>query len=1418
MFKESLKNVYDTIAKIRSIGSDAYVGTDGLFDTGTVKAYVEQLKGLSVAEAEVSLSTSGLSNAQRAQVLTALELNTATKALTSGQIENQLIAKVNNAEDAKAITQKLVKAGIISSEVGATNVLTDEILEQAVANGVLSVSEKNAIASALGLTVTNGTLATSFKILTGVIWGNIKAFAKWLLLTPVGQFTAIATAVVGATVAFVAYNKAQEKALKETLENTEESVKECKELDEEIQSLEDSIADLEKQIEERKPLATEQELETLQAETKELQNQVAILKEKKRIESNEGDKSAQKALTTTQNSKYKTESTKHMTMIAGEVVWVDGIKASKATYQEELQYAMDYYDTQIALAEEAKNKLADMSQANIVADARGEEVKYSKKQIEQQEANIKYYETNAENARKHANELADTISIQAEGLNGNTKASRELLDSTEASINGYKAWVESINTSTEALQENAEVQTNNISTKFSISEDQAKALDDYQSKIDSISSSLSDLHNLTASDITSLLTDFSAYADIWEKFGVNEYGEGDIEGALEAIAQKLKTETAKKVPQMRSYIEEMYEAVLNPKGNPVELRKDYDDLRQIYDDVTAGMAMNMDEATKLINKYPELAEAIKIVGDGYSFEEEAIISLVNAKAEELNAASSYEYQHTVNTLKEINARIAAYELEYESIRTLREANTFDRKNLTGKGQQVIFGEEYVDDIGYQKLLKQRSDLEELIASLEQGFIDATEFDAITSGEHVDKLNKEFDIILAGFENRANMIELELARAESQGKLAVQTFYQQLHDVENEKFLYLSGENGKLAQLEAELARVEAKGFKEGSDVWNELHQQIEQTKLDIEESTNAMIEFQNEIRNTNWEIFDFNRDQSQRVMGESDFLLDLLDAKKLVSDIGELTEEGMASIGLHGVNYNGYLEESIRYTKELAKLEEDLRANPDDTNLINRYNEVLEKKQEMIIAAESEKEAIADLVRDAYDAQKEALQELIDNYTEALDAEKNLYDQQKKTAEQTKRIADLRKMIASAAGDSSEETRAQVQKWQLELDEAQGDLESDQYDQYISDQKDILNSIFENYSDVLDEKAEDTEKLFQEAMSQAQANTGAMKNAVEDAASAVGYNVEYGVNSLLSNDSTLNTNLNEVEARLVANGLSITDGVYQIDKTNTGIATGVDGIKEALTGAGGIGEKIDNAANAIVGALSGSGNSGSGTPSTGGGNTGGDKSVNYGVAPAVGDTVHGVTGKWYASSDGDGNSGSVTTNGADTWMISKINLGSKYPYHLIGYKNGKFAGSGWVKSIPEYASGLNRAMKDHLAWTQDGGSEAIIRPSDGAILTPLKVGDSVLTSDATKNLIGMMTNPAGFIAQNMTPDMSAISTTHGGNVENNIAITIPLENVTDVQSFLLEFQRNPKIQAVIKDMIAESTLGTSSLAKYRHKM
>lgn len=182
------------------------------------------------------------------------------------------------------------------------------------------------------------------------------------------------------------------------------------------------------------------------------------------------------------------------------------------------------------------------------------------------------------------------------------------------------------------------------------------------------------------------------------------------------------------------------------------------------------------------------------------------------------------------------------------------------------------------------------------------------------------------------------------------------------------------------------------------------------------------------------------------------------------------TDTGMATMGLHGQNYNVYMAQADKYAEELLKLNKEIAEDPNNTKLLERREELLEAQRDSILAAEDEKQAIVDMVREGIELELDALQDLIDRYTESLDSAKSLYDYQKKIKEQTSEIASLQKQIAAYAGDTSEENRATVQKLQVDLSDAMEDLEETQYDHYISEQKKLLDNLYDEYEMILNER------------------------------------------------------------------------------------------------------------------------------------------------------------------------------------------------------------------------------------------------------------------------------------------------------------------------------------------------------------
>jgi polyhydroxyalkanoate synthesis regulator phasin len=202
----------------------------------------------------------------------------------------------------------------------------------------------------------------------------------------------------------------------------------------------------------------------------------------------------------------------------------------------------------------------------------------------------------------------------------------------------------------------------------------------------------------------------------------------------------------------------------------------------------------------------------------------------------------------------------------------------------------------------------------------------------------------------------------------------------------------------------------------------------------------------------------------------------------------------------------------------------------------------------------------------------------------------------------------------------------------------------------------------------------------------------------------------------------------------------------------------------------------------------------------------------------VGDKVKFVSGKYYASSDGLKPTG--TKNQGKQVYITKINTASwaTHPYHI---STGKKLGSGdlgWLKlkQLSGYASGKKNFANDEVAWTQENGQEFIIRPSDGAILTPIAKSDSVLNAAASSNIWDMANNPADFIKNNL--NLGAANAPNNSNVQNSYTqhlenITFSFPNVHSYDEMLKQMQKDKSFEKLITAMTIDRIAGRSALAK-----
>lgn len=394
---------------------------------------------------------------------------------------------------------------------------------------------------------------------------------------------------------------------------------------------------------------------------------------------------------------------------------------------------------------------------------------------------------------------------------------------------------------------------------------------------------------------------------------------------------------------------------------------------------------------------------------------------------------------------------------------------------------------------YEKALDCKSAIEDLnqqIAELYQGNFDAVQ--------------KDYENQLGLIEHEMNMINQDIAMAQAKGMLDSADYYEKLADSESKSIQKMRQE---LAALEGYFQEAMDSGkIDENSEAWYEMTNEINATKEAIAEANVQLAEYQKTIREIKWGYFDYAQERFGQMAKEAEFLINLMSNDKLFDDRGQFTGEGMATVGLRAVNYDAYMAQADAYREEMESIQAELASNPYDQNLIKRREELLGLQQQSILAAEAEKNAMKSLVSEGIQLELSSLKELIDAYGESLDSAKDLYDYQKKVSEKTADIASIQKQLAAYTGDNSEETRARVQKLNNDLNKAQTDLREAEWEQSISDQKKLLDDVYTEYEDLLNERLDNIDLLMKEMIDAANANAESIQRTIFDVSGAVGYN------------------------------------------------------------------------------------------------------------------------------------------------------------------------------------------------------------------------------------------------------------------------------------------------------------------------
>ena len=668
----------------------------------------------------------------------------------------------------------------------------------------------------------------------------------------------------------------------------------------------------------------------------------------------------------------------------------------------------------------------------------------------------------------------------------------------------------------------------------------------------------------------------------------------------------------------------------------------------------------------------------------------------------------------------------------------------------------------------------------------------------------ENVEKQFAGALNALEFVQGDIEAYVKREELEGHFVSEKYYTALMDNVHQQAEQLRAQREEMIRVRDEA--INNGTWQIGDENWDKQNEAINEVSLAIHELGNQWAEYHNAIRDMKWDVFDTIQDRIHNVADEAQFLIDLMSNEKLFDDNGQLTDKGWATMGLYGQQYNVYMNQADRYAQEIKELEALMAEDPANMDVADRYYELIDAQQEAILSAEQMKDAIKDMVQEGIDLELDALDDLIDKYLDALQAQKDLYDYENEIREKTDDIAMLQKQLSAYAGDDSEESKATIQELTEQLKDAQRDLQDAEYERQISDVERLLDQLRIDYETILNMRLDNIDALIMDMITEINANAGSISETISSEAASVGYTLSEemqsiwnGANNVLAyyGDSFLN------------NGTTVAKTLEGINTNIMNMIAKLDAIAQQKIETS---QKTEASKVPVTKPTPAPTPAPTPTPTPPPAPSGGGDGV-----PRVGDRVKYVSGNYYLDSYGTAPLGYHNRGGYV--YITAINSRGSKPYHI---STGSRLGSGdlgWLTlaQLAGYAKGKRLIDNDELAWTQENGAEMIVRPSDGAILTPLAKNDSVLNASATQNIWDMANDPSAFVRDNLGIGGSSVSpaaTAGNTNITQNLeSVVFSLPNVKNYEELLASMQKDRNFERLINSMTLDKIAGKNGMTK-----
>ncbi|MBQ4523789.1 MAG: phage tail tape measure protein [Lachnospiraceae bacterium] len=856
---------------------------------------------------------------------------------------------------------------------------------------------------------------------------------------------------------------------------------------------------------------------------------------------------------------------------------------------------------------------------------------------------------------------------------------------------------------------------------------------------------------------------------------------------------------------------------------------------------------------------------------------EKLLERIQARISKLDktVSSTYRTWATRNDallkqLTEVNTEIIAQQKAYDIY--IAKANSV---GLSEHYKQLVQNGDYsIEDITDDTLKQQISDYEEWYTKATEcsdAIVDLKDKISELGMTHFENIFSEYEDSLSGYKHQVEMLETYIDQTESKGYVVSGNYYKELINTQKLNIKMLQEEYAKLK--DSLQSSVDTGKIKPYSEAWYDMVDSIRNVQKSLEDSNSSLIEYQNNLRDLEWEAFDRLLDKISNIKDESDFLIELMSDKTMFDESG-ITDEGQATLGLHAINYNVYLSKADEYAKKIKEINAEIANDPNNQTLIDRRKELIELQQESILASKDEQQAMRDLISEGYDVFLESLQEIINKRKEMLDEMKDMYDYEKNISEQTQEISKLEKILKAYEGDNSEEARAKIQEYKVSLEEAKENLEETEFDRYIKNTEDMLDSLYEEAQEFVNGHLADLERLVSEVIDSTNENASNISETIKESADDVGYTISSKLTNAFDSAS---------------NGVAdlVSDYNDNFLETMTTLQSTVDDIRNLIAGESNSDnlekesnyssdeESLSNPQDRWTQDTNGTWNYYEGGEQVKDSWTKYDKDNKWYHLDENGNMN---TNQWIKNKSGtwsyvDGSGAAVTgwhklgwTDGSNEWynfdadgnmlenqwvddyfvgkdgkMKTNTWIGHNGKYYWVGADGKWLDKEGWSLDykpkdglpIYEYAKGSKRIPEDQIALIGEMGSELYYDKSSG-LIGQVGKGDMVFTNEASQKLWEFSQDPEGFMAKigmpnlmsnfslNM-PSLSELKVPDVKPVAQNQNVTIDLGGiqmygVNDPQEFTKQLKSaindNSSIRKQLKDVAFGDMRGGNSFARY----